>query len=293
MSLFLQLLFNGVVSGALLALLATGFGLVYRTTRVFHIAYGALYTLSAYVLFSLSVTLGVPVWAGLLASILLTSLAGVLLELVVYGPFFRKGASGGVVLVASLGAFIFVENALALAYGNEVKLFPRELAKTWMVGSVSITGMQLLQLVASLALLAGFQWIVRHGKFFRALWAMGDQPVLIPVLGLPLGRLRLAVLATSSLFAGVASCLTALDIGMDPHIGLGAFLGAAVAVIVGGVDSLRGWLLGGFALGILESVAVWKLSAQWTDLLTFSILILVLVLRPQGILGERRRLEEI
>ena len=103
----------------------------------------------------------------------------------------------------------------------------------------------------------------------------------------------MAALAISSVFAATASELAALDLGMDPHVGLDAFLIAAVAVIVGGTDRFRGWVLGGFVVGIIEGLAVWKLSARWTDLLIFSLLILVLLLRPQGLLGTRRRLEEV
>ena len=134
---------------------------------------------------------------------------------------------------------------------------------------------------------------VKKARLIKALWAMGDEPDLVRVLGLPFYLLRALVFIISSFFAGTASILTALDVGMDPHVGMGALLTGAVAVMVGGVEKFAGWIVGAFTLAILQSLAVWKFSARWIDLVTFSLLIITLLTRPQGIMGTRKRLEEL
>jgi len=137
-----------------------------------------------------------------------------------------------------------------------------------------------------------FVFILRTTKLGRLIRALSDNPILVTVLGADVRRLRIWIFGLGSLLAGVASCLTALDVGMDPHIGMSAFLMAAVSMIVGGIGNFEGAALGAFLLGIVQSLLVWKISARWTEALAFLILVLFLLFRPEGLVGKRRRLEE-
>ena len=112
------------------------------------------------------------------------------------------------------------------------------------------------------------------------------------VLGLPLMRYRVLVFVTSGLLAGLAASLITVDVGIDPHMGMSYLLIAAVAVLAGGIDRFSGWVLGAMVLALLQSLMVWQFSAQWMDLVTFGVLIAILLFRPQGMLGLRKRLEE-
>ena len=292
MSLLLQLLANGLVNAAIYSLLAVGFGLVYRTMAVFHIAYGGIYVIAPYLLYTLYVLFGMPLIVSLPLALIMVMIAGYLNERVVYRPFFNKSASPGVVLIASLGLYIAIENLIALIYGNEVKILSKGIEPSFSMGPVILTRIQMVQFGAGLLVLIVFMIASSRMRIFKLIWAMGDEPDLIRIMGLPLYRLREFVLVLSSLFAGLAACLTALDIGVDPHVGMSALLTAAVAVLVGGIDSYRGWILGGLVLAELQSLAVWKFSARWIELVTFGLLILILLTRPQGLLGTRKRIEE-
>jgi branched-chain amino acid transport system permease protein len=149
-----------------------------------------------------------------------------------------------------------------------------------------------VQAVVGIILLTGFYVATKKVRLFTAIWAMGDQPDLVPVLGMPLMRYRSAVLMLSAVLAAAPACMITLDVGMNPHMGLSYLLVAAVAALAGGLDRYSGWILGGFLLAILQSFVVWSFSDKWMDLVTFSILIIVLMVRPAGLLGTTRRLEE-
>ena len=133
---------------------------------------------------------------------------------------------------------------------------------------------------------------MEKNRYFKAIWAMGDQAELIPVLGLPFGKLRLIVMATGGMLVAVPAMLISYDIGMDPHAGMHYLLLASVAVFFGGVDRYWAWGLGAMTLCALQSLTVWQFSARWIDLVTFGVLIFVLLFKPQGLLGMRKRLEE-
>ena len=215
-----------------------------------------------------------------------------MMEKFLYRPFFRRDAGSGSVLVASLGLSIIVQNLFALLFGNEIKTISRGIADSYHLGPIMLTEIQLLQFIISCIVVTIFCLATKHLNSFKAIWAMGDEAELIPVLGLPLFRLRSLVLILSSVCVAIPACLISIDVGMDPHMGMSYLLIAAVAVIAGGVNSYRGWILGSAILALSRSLALWKLSANWVDLGTFSFLIIILLLRPQGLLGSRSRLEE-
>ena len=292
MKLLLQLLVNGLVNAAIYGMLAVGFGLVYRTTSIFHIAYGGIYVFAAYFFYVFASLLHIPVLISGLISVLLTAFLGFLIEKGVYLPFYKKRAGSGVVLIASLGLFIVMENLVAMVFGNEVKVVAKGIEPSFNIGPVVLTRVQLVELISGILAMGGFWWVIRKMKVFKAIWAMGDEPELVPVMGIPLFRLRALVFALSSAFAALVACMVSWDVGLDPHMGMSYLLIAVVAVIFGGIDSYAGWVIGALVLAELQSLAVWKFSARWMDLITFALLVLILLTRPQGLLGAKKRLEE-
>lgn len=292
MDLLLQLLANGLVNGALFALLACAFGLVYRSVRIFHVAFAGLFLIAPYAAYTANTWLGVPIWLAVILSVVVGAGSGYLIDLCLYRPLFRRNASGGAVIVASLGAFIIIENVLAMGFGNELKTLDRGLAERITLGPVSLTSIQVYQFLAATTALIVVSIAIKRMRVFKIIWAMGDEQGLIPVLGLPLMRYRGLVFMLSAGLAGLAGGLIAVDVGIDPHMGMSYLLIAVVAVLAGGIDRYSGWILGGLVLALLQSLMVWKFSAQWMDLVTFAVLIGVLVFRPQGMLGLKKRLEE-
>lgn len=291
-SLFVQLLGNGLVQGAVAMLYAAGFGVVYRSFRVFHIAMGAQFVFSSYAFYFCAVQLQLPLLASVLGTLLLSIVFAVAIELSVYRPFFNKGCSSGVIMIASLGVMIVTENLIALFFGNEVKTISNQLEPSVIFGDLRFTRIQILQFAIGCGVFAIIGALIRFGRWFKAVWAMGDQPELLPALGLPLSVLRLAVMSLSGVLVSVAAMLISWDIGMDPHVGMHYLLLGSVAVFFGGVDRYWAWGAGAMLLAVLQSLAVWQFSARWTDLVTFGVLVFVLLFRPQGLFGVSKRLEE-
>ncbi len=292
MNLFLQLLANGIVNGAMYALLAVSFGLVYRGTRVFHVAFGGLFVLAAMLFHTLVTVAGLNWWLAGVGAVVLAGLAGWIVEDGFYRLFFVRHSSAGAVMVASLGLAVVIENVLALIYGNEIRTIPRGLASSIVLGSVRLTVIQVAQFVVSVALLVVLWVLATRHSTFKVFRAMGENQDLLRTHGLPLMSYRARLFALSGAVAAVPACLMMVDVGMDVHAGLSIMLIAVVAVLAGGVDRMGAWVAGGFLLAILQSLVVWKFSAKWMDLVAFVLLLIVLLFRPEGLLGIRKRWEE-
>ncbi len=292
MTLLAQLLLNALANAAVFSLLAVGFGLIYRSLRFFNIAYGAVYVAASYTVVALAQLSEIPLFFLLISGIILAMLLSILMDRTVYIPLERSGATSGVLLVASLGIYILIVNVIALFFGNEVKTISSGIEPSFPVGPLVVTRMQIIQAMTGWFAVTVFWLGIRRNTFIKAIWAMGETPELVIALGLPYNLMRTVVFSLSALFAASASLLTSLDVGTDPHVGMGALLTGAVAVIVGGVDVFKGWIGGATLLALLQGVAVWQFSSKWTDVITFGMLITTLLFRPQGLFSPKRRREE-
>jgi len=270
-------------------LVALGFALVYNTTRIFHIAYAAIYMIAPYFLLFFLKTAGIPFGFGLLLAIIITVFVGLSVELFVYSPLVKQNSSSNVILVSSIGIMIVLINLIALWFGNETKIINPGISKSVTFGSVLITYSQLIQFAVSSLLVLFFFVFLKYSQFGIQTRAYRDDERLSAVLGMNTLRLKRVLFILSSFFAAAGSCLIAWDVGMDPYVGMPMFLNAVVALIIGGVGRFEAPVLGGLLIGILQAMVVYLTSARWQDAVTFSLLIIFLLLRPQGILGEKIR----
>ena len=291
MSLVLQLLANAIVNAAMFAVLAVGFGLVYRSIHVFHLAYGALFVLSGFIFFLMVKVCGLGWWAAGAWAVASSAGAGGAMEFWFYRPFYERGVSSTGIMVASLGFGFVLENGLALIFGNEIQTISRGVARPLFFGQVSLTILQMWQVALCVAILVGLAATQRL-SFFKVLHVMGENPELLLVHGWNLPRYRAAACALGTALASVVACLTMLDIGMDVHAGMSYVMIAAVAVLAGGSSRMAGWVLGGVVLALLQSIVAWKLSTKWIDLVAFVVLLAVLLFRREGFLGISKRVEE-
>jgi branched-chain amino acid transport system permease protein len=285
-----QFLINGIILGAVYALASLGFALIYNTTRIFHIAYAVLYTLCPYIILTFYQQVGFPFVLSLVLAIVITILLSLVIEIFVYKPLSKKNSSGNVIMISSIGVMIIVINLIVLLYGNETKILNPHLSKSISYGSVFITYTQIIQFTVCTLLLVLFLVFLKYSKFGTTTKAMRDDIVLTSVFGVNIYLMRIILFAMSALFAAVAGGLVAYDVGMDPYVGMTVLLNAVVALIIGGIGRFEAPIIGGFVIGILQSLSVWVLSTRWLDAVTFTLLILFLLFRPQGILGEKRRL---
>ncbi|MCX5799938.1 MAG: branched-chain amino acid ABC transporter permease [Candidatus Eisenbacteria bacterium] len=291
--MLIQLLANGFVMGCSYTLVALGFALIYSTTRTFHFVHGAVYTLAAYLFFTLHNLWHVPLIPAALIVIVFIALFGIGIEEALYRPLVKRGSSQLIQMLSSLGLYIVLVNVVAMLYGNETKVLNPGIQATHTIGGVILTQIQVWTVVASVVLFALVAALLRFSRLGKLIRALRDDPELVSAIGVSPRCLRWSVLALGSALAAVAAMLIGSDVGIDPNIGMAAILNGAVAVIIGGVGIFEGAAIGGVAIGLLQSLAVWKFSARWQDMVTFVLLVTFLFSRPQGIFGSQRRAEEM
>jgi branched-chain amino acid transport system permease protein len=288
-----QFIANGLCRGSIYALVALGFGLIYTTSGVFHVAHGAIYTLGAYGLVAGTVWLAYPLWGATLAAIFAAVVAGVIIEVLIYAPIRRSQGSSAILLISSFGVYIVCVNMIAMVFGNDTKVVLTGAEATFHLGNVILTRIQVFQLATGGALFAIYSLFLWKSSLGRICRAVADDAVLAEVLGVNVDRTRIFVFGLGSLFAAIGGVLAAIDVGMDPYVGLPAVLVAAIACIIGGMRRFLAPALGGMVLALIQSLIVWKASAHWESAVTFGILIIFLLCRTQGLLREAERLEEV
>ena len=286
----MQIIINGLVSGSAIALLAMAFQVVFLPTRILFIALAGIYTVAPFVAYQ-CLESGLGWTLAVAATLAVCIVLSLLCEWANHARLGRSGASEGAQLIASLGIYIVLVQVVAMIWGNETKTLRTGLDSTLRMGDLVVTGAQCTTLATAAILLALFTFVLLRTNLGLRLRALADNPTMFALFGYNVDSHRLLAFGLSGIFVTAASLTTAYDIGFDPHTGLHAVLLAIVAVIIGGRGSFFGLLIGALLLGLLRAQVVWHLSARWQEAVTFALLALFLLLRPQGLLGHKTRLE--
>ena len=280
----LQSLVNGLVQGLLLAVVGVAFSLVYATTRVFHLALGATYTLAPYVLL-VALHLGLPWILGVAAAVLVAIALGLVGEELIHWPLERRRAAPEVHLIASLGAFLVIGEIVVLIWGNDAQVFRTGVDVVHEFAGLRVTSGQAIgALVAVVALIGTFSWL-RFSDIGLQFRAMASNQPLLATLGHDIRRLRWVVFGLGGALATFMALAAARDVGFDPNVGMRTVLVGVAATIVGGRGSFAGAAVAGLLLGVLRAQIVWHTSARWEDATTFLVLALFLLLVPSGLRG--------
>ena len=287
--MLIQLLINGFMMGSIYSLVSLGYALIYNTTKTFHIAYAVIYMFCPYMFLTFHNKLGLNLVSALSISIISTIILSLLIETLVYQPLEKKKSSLNIIMISSIGVMTVVINLIAMSYGSETKIINKRISESVSIGDIIITHTQLYQFVTSILILGTFLLILKYSNFGIKTRAMRDNNLLCSVFGLSISKFRILLFAVSGLFAAIGGFLVAYDVGMDPYVGMPMLLNAVVALIIGGVGKFEGPIVGGFIIGILQSLTVWVFSSRWQSAVTFVLLIIFLLFRPQGILGEKQR----
>ena len=286
----MQFLVNGLIAGSTYALIAISFALIYFPTRFFHFAHGAVFAWGAYFGYISVVMLKMPLWVALPLAVGMTAMLGAGLEVGIYRPLRRRRATGLVLLLASLGLYVVLQNLISLLFGDETKsLRAGEIVEGIALFGARITPIQLWIIFASFASFASVWAILKFTKFGKSLRAVASDPELALVHGVDSDRVILGAFTLGSGLAGLAAILVALDVDMTPTMGLNALMMGVVAMIVGGVGSVHGILIGGLLLGLAQHLGVWKIGSEWQDAIAFAILLMFVLFRPHGIMGRPTR----
>ena len=284
--LWLQLTFTGLQVGALYALTAVGFSLIFGATRVFHFAHGATFVLAAYV-FYWAYTSGLGIAGGIALAALAAMAFGVAMDRFVYAPIQRHEGSFFTVFVASFGIGIVVQNVLGMVFGRSFVTISTPLSRSVeMFEGVYVSPLAWVAVACAVAFFIALLAFLRRTHVGMALRALADSPELIRTYGLDPRHLSSIAFALGSLLVVPGAVITALGSGLNPNLGHHVMLISLAATIVGGIGSIGGALMAGFILGLAENLALVVFDSQWTEAVTFAILFLVILLRPAGLFGR-------
>ncbi len=305
MSFFFQELVNGVTTGALYALIALGFSMVYGVLKLLNFAHGDLYMVGAYIGFFViqwfggaqHLTIAVPlllVIMFVLAAALVGGL-GVAIERFAYRPL--RDAPRIAPLITAIGVSFFLESSALLLFGAQYRVYNTadfiSLSSGIQIGSVTIDSVQILVLVLGVVLMAGLQLLVNRTRLGRQMRAVAADREAAEMLGINVNFVITATFFLGSALAGVAGIMGGLLFNqVTSTIGFIAGLKAFTAAVVGGIGSIPGAMLGGLFIGVAESFVTGYISSTYSNLIVFGILIVVMLLRPSGLLG-RAQLQKV
>jgi len=295
MRLFLEQCTNGLAVGSIYALIALGYTMVYGVLKLINFAHGDLFTYGAYLgmtlLGSLVLGKGVGTGAGLLllAVMVMGSVAviGVILERVAYRPV--RGAPRLNAVVSALGASIFLQNGLMLAYGGSPRSYPDVLPQTALsVFGLQIPVVRIAVVLAAVAMMAVLYFFVQRTRLGAAIRATAIDPDAARLMGIDVNRIVMLVFVVGPALGGAAGLLVGLLYGsISFTMGWSYGMKAFTAAILGGIGNIPGAMLGGLLLGLVEALGAAYLSMAWRDAIAYGVLILILIVRPSGLLGER------
>ncbi|WP_011578919.1 MULTISPECIES: ABC transporter permease subunit [Chelativorans] len=287
--LLLQLLLDGIQSGAVYALMAVGFAIVFGMTRIFHYSHGATYLIAGYGFYACTSVFGLPWYLSVLAAIVLSAGFGALVQLLVYRPVQRDAGSFFTVFVASFGVGVVVENLLAMMFGSGFLSVTSPLSRAQPIMGLYISQLGMIIVGTAPLIFLALNYFFDRTSVGLALRGLADNPDLVTVYGLSAKSLFLIALVLGSLLVVPAAVFQTITAGLTPSAGHRVMLISLAATIIGGIGSLRGAGLGGLLLGVAESLSFWRLPAGWSDAVTFLILLAFILLRPSGLLGQKVR----
>jgi len=286
----LQILVSGVALSCTYSLFALGYSLIFSTTGNFHYLHGGIGVAGGVAFYVLTALGGLAIVPSLLLSMLFAALLGVIVNLVVYEPMIRGGATTLGLFTGSLGAYIVLENIITMIFGTRILVLERAgfLTQTLIVKGVYVTITQVLIVAATLLLLGAMYLFVYRTRMGRAIRAMANDPELAEVMGMDTRKVRHVIYGAGSALAGAAAILIGLDLGLiDPFAGPLVLFTSVVAVVVGGMGNIPAATAGGFLLGLIQSLSSWRLPQHVQDTVVFAVLVVIMLVRPTGLFGKR------
>ncbi len=294
MTEFLQQLVNGVTWGSVYALIALGYTMVYGILRLINFAHGDVYMLGAFFAFFAARFMGAAQHPNpfkallvLVSAMIACGLVGVVIERAAYKPVRRSSRLAA--LITAIGGSLLLENGGILLFGADPKFFPQIIAarQISLGAGVTISNQQIIILTVSLVLMFSLRFIVLHTRVGKAMQAVSHNPMAAALMGISVDRIVTFTFMLGSMLAAAAGVLVALqNPKIDPLMGIMPGLKAFVAAVLGGIGNIPGAVLGGLVMGIAEVLVVGYVSPTYRDAIAFVLLIVILLVRPAGILGR-------
>lgn len=286
---FINYLINGISLGSVYAIIALGYTMVYGIAKMLNFAHGDVIMIGSYVVFVTVSTMGLPPMAGVLVSVAVCTLLGVSIERIAYKPL--RGASPLAVLITAIGVSYLLQNVALLLFGADTKSFtsvvtipPIKLAG----GEMTITGETIVTILTCIVIMVGLTTFINKSKAGQAMLAVSEDRGAATLMGINVNGTIALTFAIGSALAAIAGVLLCSAYpSLTPYTGSMPGIKAFVAAVFGGIGSIPGAFIGGILLGVIEILSKAYISSQMSDAIVFAVLIVVLLVKPTGILGKK------
>lgn len=283
-----QILLNSLVSGLVLSLVAIGFTYIFRVTGVFHLAHGGIYVAGAFSCWWI-LTRTNSWFVAIVSAMAIITILIYSIEKTVYLPLNKKQSNQSISLIASMGLYVVVVNIVALLFGNDNKTILNSISGTYELGDIIFTRVQIIQAIVGILAISTFSLYLKFTKSNLVMRSVSDNETISKAFGINTENERIRVFVTGSILACISAILKTIEVGIDPHAGMGVTLTAAVVAIL--VSRLNVLLILAFTvvLTLLQNSVEWFLDAQWRDGITFLILLFAILFRTEGIISYNLR----
>ncbi|MEZ4770535.1 MAG: branched-chain amino acid ABC transporter permease [Caldilineales bacterium] len=287
--MFLQQLVNALWLGSVYALFALGYTLVFGVLDILNLAHGAVFMWGAFFGLLAVTRLGLPIWAALLVAMLGAGVLGVVLDRVAFRPLRRRNAPQLAAIISSIGASTILVSLAQGAFGAQVSRFPFDTlpSQVFIAGPVRVTLIQIIVFAASVVLMVALLLFMRRSRSGKAMRAVAYSGRISALLGINVDRIIVTTFFVSSALAGASGVFLGLAFSaISPFMGAPIELKGLAVIILGGLGNVPGAILAGFLLAATEVFGVAYVSSDFRDAIAFTVLILVLLFRPAGLLGK-------
>lgn len=288
---FLTYLINGISLGSIYAIIALGYTMVYGIARMLNFAHGDIIMIGGYVAFLAFTSLNLSTILSIILSVVVCAILGVTIERLAYKPL--RQATSLSVLITAIGVSYFLQNSAQLLFGAENKMFPNMLPKgniSLFAGKLSISYSTIMTIVTCIVVMVCLTLFVQKTKTGKAMRACSEDKGAASLMGININKTISLTFAIGSGLAAIASILLCVTYpSLSPSLGSMPGIKAFTAAVFGGIGSIPGAFIGGLLLGIIENLTKAYISTQLSDAIVFGVLIIVLLIKPTGLLGKKRR----
>ncbi len=284
---FLSYLLTGISLGSVYAIIALGYSMVYGIAKMLNFAHGDVIMVGGYMVFIFMNSLGLPAIVAILGAMAVCTLLGVVIERVAYKPL--RSAGSLAVLITAIGVSYLLQNLALIIWGSTPKSFPSVVSFEGIkIGSLSISGETIVTVLVSAVIMVGLTLFINHSKIGHAMQAVAEDKGAAQLMGINVDATISITFAIGSALAAIAGALLCSTYPLlQPTTGAMPGIRAFVAAVFGGIGSIPGAMLGGILLGIIESLSKAYISTQLSDAVLFTVLIVVLLVKPTGLLGKK------
>jgi branched-chain amino acid transport system permease protein len=280
---------NGISLGSIYAIIALGYTMVYGIARMLNFAHGDIIMVGGFAIFTIVSTMGLPPFLGILVAVAVCTVLGVTIERVAYRPL--RGASSLAVLITAIGVSYLLQNMALLIFGSNARQFTSVVTLPNLKladGALTISSVTIVTIISCIVIMAALTSFINKTKIGQAMLAVSEDNGAATLMGIDVNRTIAITFAIGSALAAIAGALLCSTYpSLTPYTGSMPGIKAFVAAVFGGIGSIPGALIGGILLGVIENLSKAYISSQLSDAIVFSVLIIVLLVRPTGILGRK------